>query len=127
MLMKYVFAFVLMFPMCGFSLARADDLGESACSVAGHTESGELAIVCRQSGSGTCYRLSAPGVITGDLLQGIPVWMDFEQSGVRIRRSKGHSVGGLRIHKLIALNSRQWPWFGPVSEMVCRAGRESNE
>ena len=125
--MKWVFAFVLMFPICGLSFAQADEDVESPCSVAGHTESGELAIVCRQFGAGTCYRLSASGVNTTDFRQGMPVWIDFEQSGVRIRRSKGHSVRGLRVNKLIVLNSRQWPWFGPVSEMVCRAGREKNE
>ena len=53
--------------------ANADKAGEtneglgSACRVAGHTDSGELAIVCRETASGTCYRRSASGVSTSDL------------------------------------------------------------
>jgi hypothetical protein len=105
--------------------AQSHDSFQSSCTVAGHTEEGELAIVCRQPASGVCYRLAGTGANdTRQFLPGTPILIDFEKTGVRISGSDGHSTGGLAIKKTIVLNSRQWPWFGPVSDMVCRAGKE---
>ena len=70
-------------------------------------------------------RLSGTGANdTRQFPPGTPILIDFEKIGVRISGSDGHSVAGLAIKKTIFLNSRQWPWFGPVSDMVCRAGKE---
>jgi len=111
----------------GFSrgFTQSNESLQSSCTVAGHTEAGELAIVCRQPASGICYRLSGTGVNdTRKFPPGTPILLDFENSGVRVSGSDRQSVGGLVIKKMIFLNSRQWPWFGPVSDMVCRAGKE---
>jgi hypothetical protein len=94
----------------------------STCSVAGHTDAGELAVVCRQVSSGTCFRLSGSKE-SGNFQVETPVWIDLKPNGVRVSDAKGRSVGKMQVSKTILLNSRQWPWFGPVSEMVCRAGR----
>ena len=115
---------ILIFGCCrGFT--ESDESFPSSCTVAGHTEEGELAIVCRQPASGMCYRLSGPGANdTRQFPPGAPILIDFENTGVRVSGSDGHSVGGLVIKKVIFLNSRHWPWFGPVSDMVCRAGKQ---
>jgi hypothetical protein len=111
---------------CWTSFAQASKGAGSACSVAGHTESGELAVVCRHPSDGECYRLSGSSD-TRSLQQGISVRMNFEPDGISVSDGKGRSVRGLKVAKWIILNSRQWPWFGPVSDMVCVAGREGND
>ena len=125
MRMQYAFLIVLILSS-HLSIAQAKKRGVPACSVAGHTEAGELAIVCRQISSGTCYRLCG-STDTGKFAEGTNVWMDFERRGIRVSNEDGSSVTGLRISRTIPLNSRQWPWFGPVSEMVCRAGMVGDE
>jgi hypothetical protein len=108
---------ILAFGFCrGFTQSN-EASPQSSCTVAGLTEAGELAIVCRQLASGICYRLSGTGANnTRQFPPGTPIVLDFEKSGVRVSGSNGQSVGGLAINKRIFLNSRQWPWFGPVSE-----------
>jgi hypothetical protein len=115
---------ILIFGCCRGS-AQSGKSFQSSCTVAGQTEAGELAIVCRQPASGICYRLSGAGANdTRQLPPGTLILVDFEDIGVRVSGRDGHSVGGLVIQKVIFLKSRQWPWFGPVSDMVCRAGKE---
>jgi len=119
--MQHAFLIVLILVSSHLSIAQTKRRGAPTCSVAGQTEAGDLAIVCRQISSGTCYRL-AGSIDTGKFSEGTAVWMDFEHRGIRVSKGNGSSVTGLQISKTIPLNSRQWPWFGPVSEMVCRAG-----
>src|SRR5690348_3197592 len=125
MRMRYAFLIVLILSS-HLSVAQAKQRGAPACSVAGPTEAGELAIVCRQPSSGTCYRLSGSSD-TGKFSEGTNVWMDSERSGIRITDANGSTVARLQVSKTIPLNSRQWPWFGPVSEMVCKAGMVGDE
>ena len=115
---------ILIFGCCR-SLTQSKESFQSSCTVAGRTDEGELAIVCREAASGMCYRLSGAGANdTHQFPPGTAVVIDSENIGVRVSGSDGYSVGGLVIKKMIFLNSRQWPWFGPVSDMVCRAGKE---
>jgi len=122
--MQHAFLIVLILVGSQLSIAQTKKRGASVCSVAGQTEAGELAIVCRQISSGTCYRLSGSSD-TGKFTEGTEVWMNFERSGIRVSDGNGSTVARLHVSKTIFLNSRQWPWFGPVSRMVCRAGMAS--
>jgi hypothetical protein len=107
------------------SFAQTNKPAPTPCSVAGYTESGELAIICRQPGFGICYRL-VPFSETKPFSDGKEIWVDFGPDGIRVTDGKGHSALKLRAARTIFLNSRQWPWFGPVSDLVCRAGKESS-
>jgi hypothetical protein len=126
MRMKHTLLLMLLVLSSHFCLSQANQRPESACIVAGQTEAGELAVVCRQVSYGICFRLTGSKV-TGNFEAETPVWIDFEPPGVRVTDAKGNSVERLKVARTIPLNSRQWPWFGPVSEMVCRAGREDSE
>jgi hypothetical protein len=124
MRMKHVLLFIL---MVGSHLcfSQSNKSAGQACTVAGQTEKGELGFVCRQVSSGTCYRLSGRSDAE-HFHEGVAVWIAFRPDGVQVTDTNGHSVSKLLIAKTIPLNSRQWPWFGPVSEMVCRAGKENS-
>ena len=66
--MQHAFLIVLILSSC-LSVAQAKKRGAITCSVAGRTEAGELAIVCRQISSGRCYRLSG-STDTGKFAEG---------------------------------------------------------
>jgi hypothetical protein len=125
MAMKHILLMILILGSCRLCFSQSNRQAETACTVAGHTDASELAVVCRQASSGTCYRLSGP-VGTQQFTEGTAVWMDFEPAGIRITDAIGRSVARLKASKTIPLNSRQWPWFGPVSQIVCSAGREAD-
>ena len=123
MRMKLTLLLLLVVLGCRISHVQSNTLTRSTCSVAAHTDSGELAVVCRPISAATGYRLSGSRD-TRQFDQETAVWLDFEPSGVRVSNGNGRSVRGLRVAKQIILKSRQWPWFKPVSDMVCVAGRE---
>lgn len=121
--MKRIFLLVVIVAGVRLSLAQSNARVGSACRVAGHTTSGQLAVVCQLASSGTCYRFSGSRKMRG-FRDGIPVWLDFEATGIRISDNTGRSIGKLKVAKWIILNSRQWLWFGPVSDIACVAGQD---
>jgi hypothetical protein len=123
MRVKRVFPLLLIMACCHVCLAQPNQRTSSACTVAGHTKSGDLAVVCRYDASGMCYRLSSRSD-THRFHEGTAIWIDFDPKGASVSDVNGASVTGLKVTETIYLHSRQWPWFGPVSEIVCVAGKQ---